>query len=41
VVRDGRLLTMDEDQVIRRAATGARKIWKVAEERGILPPMPA
>jgi len=26
---------------MRTAAAGARKIWKVAEERGILPPMPA
>lgn len=39
VVRDGRLLTMDEDEVMRAAAGAARKIWKVAEERGILPPM--
>lgn len=41
VVRDGRLLTMDEDKVMRIAAGAARKIWKVAESRGILPPMPA
>jgi cytosine/adenosine deaminase-related metal-dependent hydrolase len=41
VVRDGRLLTMDEAGVMKTAASGARKIWEVAAERGILPPMPA
>ena len=38
VVRDGALLTMDEAAVMRTAAGAARKIWSVAEERGILPP---
>ncbi len=41
VVKDGRLLTMDEEKVMETAAAGARKIWKIAEERGILPAMPA
>jgi cytosine/adenosine deaminase-related metal-dependent hydrolase len=37
VVRDGRLLTADEAAIMRTAAAGARKIWRIAEERGILP----
>ncbi len=41
VFRDGKLLTVDENHVMRTAASGAQKIWKVAEARGILPPMPA
>ena len=32
---------MDEDKVMRTAAAGARKIWQVAEARGILPAIPA
>lgn len=38
VVRDGRLLTMDEAAIMRSAASAARKIWMIAESRGILPP---
>jgi hypothetical protein len=37
VARDGRLLTMDEDAVMRTAAGAARKIWEIGEKRGILP----
>ena len=40
VVQDGRLLTMDEAAVMRAAAGAAKKIWAVAEARGILPPAP-
>ena len=36
VVRDGRLLTADEDAIMRTAAVAARKIWNIAEQRGIL-----
>jgi len=36
VVRDGRLLTGDEAAIMRTAAQGAQKIWRVAEERQIL-----
>lgn len=36
VVRDGRLLTADEAAIMRTAAQGAQKIWRVAEERQIL-----
>lgn len=38
VVRDGKLLKADEGAVMRTAAGAARKIWQVAQERGILPP---
>jgi len=37
VVRDGKLLTMDEDAVMDAAAGAARKIWAIGEARGILP----
>lgn len=37
VVRDGRLLTGEEASIIRTAAIAASKIWRVAEERQILP----
>jgi cytosine/adenosine deaminase-related metal-dependent hydrolase len=37
VVRDGRLLTADEDAIMRTAAVAARKIWRIAEQRQILP----
>ena len=40
VVHDGRLLTMDEDVVMRTAAAAARKIWEIGEKRGILPKPP-
>ena len=40
VVRDGRLLTMDEGAVMRTAAAAARKIWEIGEKRGILPARP-
>jgi cytosine/adenosine deaminase-related metal-dependent hydrolase len=40
VVRDGRLLTMDERAVMRTAAAAARKIWEIGELRGILPARP-
>ena len=40
VVRDGKLLTMDEDAVMRTAAAAARKIWAIGEKRGILPAPP-
>jgi cytosine/adenosine deaminase-related metal-dependent hydrolase len=36
VVRDGRLLTGDEAAIMRAAAQGAQKIWRIAEERQIL-----
>lgn len=36
VVRDGRLLTADEDAIMRTAAVAARKIWNIGEQRGIL-----
>ena len=36
VVRDGRLLTGDEAAIMRTAAQGAQKIWRIAEERQIL-----
>jgi hypothetical protein len=35
-VRDGRLLTGDEAAIMRTAAQGAQKIWRIAEERQIL-----
>jgi 5-methylthioadenosine/S-adenosylhomocysteine deaminase len=38
VVRDGRLLKANEAAIMRTAATAARKIWNIAEERQILPP---
>jgi cytosine/adenosine deaminase-related metal-dependent hydrolase len=41
VVRDGKLLTLDEAGVMRAAAGGARKIWRIAAERKILPSSPA
>lgn len=37
VVRDGRLLNADEGAIIDAASRAARKIWKIAAERGILP----
>lgn len=37
VVRDGKLLTMDEGAVMKVAAGAARKIWEIGERRGILP----
>ena len=37
VLRDGRLLKVDEREIMRQAAQAARKIWKLGEERGILP----
>ncbi|CAN0498742.1 unnamed protein product, partial [Phaeothamnion confervicola] len=40
VVRDGKLLTMDEGEIMRTAATAARKIWEIGEKRGILPAPP-
>ena len=40
VVRDGRLLTMDEGAVMRTAAASARNIWEIGEKRGILPTPP-
>ena len=40
VVRDGRLLTVDEAGIMRAAAGGARKIWDLAASKGILPPAP-
>jgi cytosine/adenosine deaminase-related metal-dependent hydrolase len=40
VVRDGRLLKMDEDAIMRKAALAARKIWDFAAERNILPRSP-
>ena len=40
VVRDGRLLKVDEAAVMQKAAGAARKIWALASERGILPPPP-
>ena len=36
VVRDGRLLKADEASIMRAAAQGAQKIWRIAEERQIL-----
>jgi cytosine/adenosine deaminase-related metal-dependent hydrolase len=38
VVRDGRLLKVDEAAIMRSAAQAARKIWELAERRGVLPP---
>ncbi len=38
VVRDGRMLKADEDAIMRSAAQAARKIWELAERRGVLPP---
>jgi cytosine/adenosine deaminase-related metal-dependent hydrolase len=40
VVRDGRLLKADEASIMRTAAVAAQKIWRIAEERQILPPRP-
>jgi cytosine/adenosine deaminase-related metal-dependent hydrolase len=40
VVRDGALLTADEAAVMRTAGGAAQKIWRLAEERRILPPRP-
>ncbi len=40
VVRDGKLLKVDEAAVMQKAAGAARKIWALASERGILPPPP-
>ncbi len=40
VVRDGRLLKVDEGAILRRAALAARKIWDLAAARQILPPPP-
>jgi cytosine/adenosine deaminase-related metal-dependent hydrolase len=40
VVRDGRLLTADETSIMRTAAVAAQKIWRIAEERQILPTRP-
>ena len=40
VVRDGKLLTLDEGAVMRSAAAAARKIWEIGEKRGILPARP-
>ncbi len=40
VVQDGRLLSMDEAAVMRTAAGAAKKIWALAEARGILPGAP-
>ena len=40
IVRDGRLLTVDETPIMRTAAQGAQKIWRIAEEHQILPPRP-
>ena len=37
VVQEGRLLKADEAAIMRTAAGGARKIWQIAAERGILP----
>ena len=37
VVRDGKFLKADETAVMRKAAAGARKIWEIGVERGILP----
>ena len=41
VVRDGRVLKVDEDSIMRTAAVAARKIWNIAEQRKILPPASA
>ena len=38
VVRDGRLLKADETAIMRHAALAAQKIWRIAEQRQILPP---
>ena len=40
VVRDGKLLKADEGAIMRMAAGAARKIWKLAADRKILPPPP-
>jgi cytosine/adenosine deaminase-related metal-dependent hydrolase len=40
VVRDGQLLTAAEAAIMRTAAQGAQKIWRIAEQRKILPPRP-
>jgi cytosine/adenosine deaminase-related metal-dependent hydrolase len=40
VVRDGKLLTMDEGAVMKVAAGAAQKIWNIGEARGILPQSP-
>jgi cytosine/adenosine deaminase-related metal-dependent hydrolase len=40
VVRDGALLTADEAAIMRTAGRAAQKIWRLAEERRILPPPP-
>ena len=40
VVRDGRLLSADESSIMRTAGLAAQKIWRIAEERRILPPRP-
>jgi hypothetical protein len=37
VLRDGRLLKVDEKEIMRQAAQAARKIWKLGEDQGILP----
>jgi 5-methylthioadenosine/S-adenosylhomocysteine deaminase len=37
VLRDGKLLKIDEAAVMHAAAGAARKIWNIGEERGILP----
>lgn len=37
VLRDGRLLKVNETDIMRLAAQAARKIWMIGEERGILP----
>ncbi|MBK8063801.1 MAG: hypothetical protein IPK29_06850 [Betaproteobacteria bacterium] len=37
IVRDGRFLKADEAAIMRTAAQGARKIWEIGVERGILP----
>lgn len=38
VVRHGKLLKADEGAIIDAASKAARKIWKIAADRGILPP---
>jgi cytosine/adenosine deaminase-related metal-dependent hydrolase len=40
VVRDGRLLRADEAAIMRTAAQGAQKIWRIAEQGKILPRRP-
>jgi len=37
VMRDGKFLKADEDAIMRKAASAAKKIWDIGVERGILP----